>query len=71
MDIVDYIKSLVDTVSRHFSTSDIYVTPMFPPPQVKVKVRPIRCLSKYMNIEDVEIIGRWLYIRDRKVILFF
>ncbi len=40
-------------------------------PRESIRIRSIRCMSKYMNIEDVEIIGRWLYIRDRKVILFF
>ncbi len=50
---VDYIKFGVDTLSRHFATFPIYFTRMLPPPHVKVYVRPIRCMSKYMNIEDI------------------
>ena len=56
---IDYIKSFVATVSRHFATSPINVTRLLPPPHVKAYVRPIRCISKYMNIEDVEkMLGR-------------
>ena len=58
---VDYIKSRVDTVSRHFASFPIIR-------HTDVAVRPIRCMSKYTNIEDVEImrvgkiiISTWLW----------
>ena len=60
---VDYIKSFADTVSRHFATSTLDIPRMLPPPCVKVYVRPIRCMSKHMNIEGVEI------MRVRKMLI--
>ena len=51
------IKSIVDTVSRHFLTSAINVTQLYPPLHVKLKVLPIRFMSKSMNIEYLEIMG--------------
>ena len=50
---MDYMKSFVGLVSRHYPTSAMNATQLYTPTYVKLLI-PIRCMSNSMNIEDVQ-----------------